>query len=394
MPSPYLPGSQLSLSFSCGAVQTSVAVEIVKAFTPFTCSQTLLVHPVSSSSLSASLPDLFILKLVDIRFTPRVTTPEEEAHHYAWTLEARAAFVEGIRRVRSGEWANEWRHYIPEGRTYLPDKPDPGEDPESDFSLWTDEMGHYHIVQNSYSKEVQAYRVFQSLYGHEVPRLLATVSLATGDSEPLLSSVRGIALEYIDGQTLEHFKLGTNLSAEQAERVAQGTLRAVRRIRDCFITHYDLAMRNIMLRRLGPGSPDFDLEHPVIIDFGHTDHWVLGEDDYGDMVNSLKQNMSLARWVFNDAGWHEPSFYLGLYQPTEVIGYARANYFLDGFNVGLRAQYFEEIPEDERDAPRETIDEDGHVCVYEPARWRVLEGVRGSDADVKWEPSRLCGPRT
>ncbi|KZV67458.1 hypothetical protein PENSPDRAFT_688082 [Peniophora sp. CONT] len=394
IPSPYLEGSRLSLSLTCHALKhTSIVVEVVKAFTPFTCSQTLLVHPVSSSSPSVCLPGIFILKFADVRFTPRADTPQEESYAYTWTYDTREAFVEGARRVRNHEWGNEWTDYIPDGRPYLPGESKAGDDDESDITLWSYEMGHYYSVQAFYDREEQAYHALGSLQGRDIPRLLGTVSLETGDLEPLLSSIRGLALEYIDGQTLANFKLGESISTEQAERVSQATLQAVRCMRDCLIVHNDLALRNIMVRCLRPGSNNFDFNHPVIIDFGLSGIYSLEHDDYETLVDHLRTNVNDVRHMFYYADWHIQSLYLGAYQPDKLTGYARANRLIDRLDAETRARNFEEISAPEREVLLNAIDEDGvaHMHVYEPARWKLRKGVHGKDADMNWEPLRPSG---
>ena len=66
-------------------------------------------------------------------------------------------------------------------------------------------MSHYYIAQQPYENEVEAYFALESLQGSAVLLFYGSVSLSTDDSEPLLLIVPGIAIEHIDGVTLEHF---------------------------------------------------------------------------------------------------------------------------------------------------------------------------------------------
>ncbi|VDC01080.1 unnamed protein product [Peniophora sp. CBMAI 1063] len=215
----------------------------------------------------------------------------------------------------------------------------------------------------------------------------------TDESEPLLSVVAGVAIEYIDGVTLEHFVLGETISAEQAERVTQGTLTSVRAMRDALVVHDDIFLRNVMLRRT-PGGLDYDYDHPVIIDFGISATYTPKEImENPSSVGPLGSSVMRARKLFSRESWHIPSLYLSDYAPSPWYGYREANERIEGLSAEHRERFFEEIPENEREAPKDVVDDDdGEVYVYVPARWRVREGARDAGVDLRWRPEGIPLP--
>ncbi|KAI0054574.1 hypothetical protein BV25DRAFT_624469 [Artomyces pyxidatus] len=101
---PYHAGSEMTLLFTpeASAVPFPLKVRVVKAFTPFTTAQTLIVD-----SHHHTLPRQFTIKFAD----PRFSAPDLHAKGYQspWSTTHDAAFAAGLRGVKHGATPNFWK---------------------------------------------------------------------------------------------------------------------------------------------------------------------------------------------------------------------------------------------------------------------------------------------
>ncbi|THH14169.1 hypothetical protein EW146_g6133 [Bondarzewia mesenterica] len=372
----YTPRSNLTLQFTPeeGVRALPLEVTVIKAFTPFTISQTLLVQTLR---IDAVIPSQFILKLLD----PRFTTPDID-HGYGrtipWTAAVDENFKAGLRNVRSGVWKNYWQRL---GGVKTRDSARPDSAREGEFGDWSIEMDRWEDVVFTYDQEVSAYRALRSLQGRHIPRFYGTCRLIVGDGssdlDPLIANVDGLIIEHIDGTPMDKFTILSDITETDAERVSQGVLNTVRRIRDLKVVYDDIAARNIIVRR-------DDLDHPVLIDFGSVkvkpsdctdDEWVGFVSGCGEVKD--------ARRLLEGLGWHNPSPWRDYHEScSDLIGYTMSNARVEKMRPDWRDQKFERVS----DVPPDVIvlDKEGKGWRWEYLRWRIKPGVKTSDADWYW----------
>ncbi|THH18644.1 hypothetical protein EW146_g2360 [Bondarzewia mesenterica] len=221
----YTAGSNLMLQYTPegSACARPIEVNIIKAFAPSTVAQTLLVQ---ATDPSLSLPAKLVLKLVD----PRFSTPDIY-HGYGRNVPWNAAVDDPFKALLSNLLA----------------------------------MDRWEGISSSYGQEVSAFRALSSLQGLHIPRFYGTCRYTVVDGspnlDPLIANVDGLLIEYINGTPMDKLTVVTDISEADAERVSQGVLHTMRRIRDLKVIYDDVAARNLIFRH-----DDFD--HPVLIDFG------------------------------------------------------------------------------------------------------------------------------
>lgn len=210
-----------------------------------------MTRPISQTSLSSNL-------LGDRRFGNRSPLHPK----LLWTPDVEPSLYQGVYELLSGTRPN-----------FFPKIGLPVSKEEFDYDDWLDWMWEVHcwqIKDESYKKEVTAYRHLVSLQGTSIPRFYGTVQLSIAPPgrpplHPVTDAVDGEVIEYIRAPTLEDLQVGRDISPAVAEEISQKALHIMRQVRDLDTIHNDVRLGNILLR----GWPTSALE-PVLIDFGFT----------------------------------------------------------------------------------------------------------------------------
>ncbi|EIM87876.1 uncharacterized protein STEHIDRAFT_155239 [Stereum hirsutum FP-91666 SS1] len=373
---PYASGSRLLVQFTPEGEHTSYPLyfSVTKAFTPFTSCQVLLVE----TDMYPRLPRRLVLKLVDPRFTEPGSEPDL-GRTTPWTPATHQSFITGLTHVRNGEWPNYWSYLGP--ITGDVTRPIPEDLHDSENGGWYREMEQWANILATYDKEVSAYRALSSLQGTRIPRLYGTCQYAPTDTslymDPIMATVNGLALEYIDGVAMDKLEVGKSITLDAAERVSLAIIDTVRRVRNLRVIHGDIARRNILVRQDDP-------DHPVLIDFGSAglkpsdrsdEDWVHAVSGFGDIRS--------VRYVLEEYDWHIPSPRRGEVECCHSeVGYMYANRVVDNMKEGQREKYFDRVPDVPPDEIR--IGEDGKVHRWEHLRWRLKNGARTRDEDFDW----------
>lgn len=327
------------------------------------------------------LPRRFVLKLMDPRFfgiSNYYTV--SRSYEMPWNGTLTARFNDGLRNVRAGGWPNFWTRLGAANdvgifdRNYELYDPDYYNDDYKDCPMidWAREMDNWDALLRSMETEVRAYRIARALQGSTIPRMYGTCTVVVDPNlEPLLSTIPGICLQYIDG-TLDRLKPGVDVSEPEAERISQGLLSTARRLRDIRVMHDDICPRNVIVRL-------HDLDHPVLIDFGLA---LIGDLD--EHMNEWSEVRQIRR-LLGVWGWHNPSPWTGMmiHSVHDLNGYAWANSNISGMRPDWRDQQYERIVDRPPDVIK--VDKSGKEHQWEQLRWRVRPGVKTADADEDWK---------
>ncbi|KAJ7690162.1 hypothetical protein B0H16DRAFT_1655573 [Mycena metata] len=275
----YRPGAQISLNLrSCADDRTerNVQVTVVKAFTPFTMSQVLLVN------INLPVPDIlpagstsFVLKVYDPRFLQHRKGTKSSAPH-PWTL---AAETTAARRRAFGADT-----FLP---TWWPD--------ESDTAGW--EQYYFANLQHLFTTELAAYTRLLPLQGKSIPLCHAQGTLVLPTPATRMVVPRVLLLSYVPGP---------NLRAVNPARVAPAVGRAlvdtVRAFGALGVIHDDLRPDNILL------SPTHDEpSRAFVLDFGNAqlraehgnEEWegALAENDEPKLVELMLDKLGIRHRV-------------------------------------------------------------------------------------------------
>ncbi|KAJ7638356.1 hypothetical protein FB45DRAFT_902586 [Roridomyces roridus] len=222
----YQPGSQISLDLrSCADDKTerNVQATVVKAFTPFTMSQVLLVE--INSPILPPEQTSFILKVIAVARNPVLLHP--------WTL---AAETTAARRRAFGAST-----YLP---TWWPD--------DADAAGWEE---YYHAnLQQIFKNELSAYTRLLPLQGQCIPRCHAHGMLVVANSKRLVVP-RVLLLSYIPGPSLRAVN-----PSRIPPAVGQTLVETVRAFAALGVIHDDLRLDNILISTA---------DDPFVIDFGN-----------------------------------------------------------------------------------------------------------------------------
>ncbi|KAI0066337.1 hypothetical protein BV25DRAFT_1528785 [Artomyces pyxidatus] len=366
---PYKSGCELTVLYTPEGSDCSfpLQVEVLKAFTPFTVSQSLLVEPCHHA-----LPRHIVIKLADPRFSDAEL--HGEGYRLPWSAGHDSAFHDGIRNVQRGIWPNFWERL---GGVQKPFEKRPFIEDDDLREGWIMEMDHWDTVLTMFHRELRAYRVLRPLQGTDVPLLFGTCSFTVPNPYPcsLVERVNGICMEYIDGTSMDRLKLNIDISEADALRISPGILDLFRRVRDLRVLHGDIAHRNIILRR--------DSLRPVLIDFGAADvppadmTW----EAWTDIVRDVNE-VGYARRTLSRSGWHNPSPSMSILQNYSAsTGYAMVNGYVENIRPDWRAKNFDKI----EDLQPEVVSfgTGGKEYRWQPLKWRVKEGVK-LDTDYQW----------
>ncbi|TFK52803.1 hypothetical protein OE88DRAFT_1627386, partial [Heliocybe sulcata] len=192
--------------------------------------------------------------------------------------------------------------------------------------------------------EQGAYRRLRILQGTSIPRFYGTIHLESPSQtydivHPVLSSVFGIAMEYIDGHTLEDVQQDSELSQARREEMAQSVLTVVRAARKLGVVHADIRSPNIMFRR-----PDLSA---VLIDFVHIAlrGSSMSDIEWAREVRSWSA-MRATRFLLEDARMHDPTPVAQLarnVQADKLTGWKTYNEQREKMDPSRRDKYYVRI---------------------------------------------------
>ena len=261
LPDYYRPGATLSLSLNPN--DDLLNVQVIRALTPFTMSQVILVErsgniEKDNNSISHScrlLPKTFLAKIYDPRFfSHRRARSWRPAR--TWSAEAESKAAAARRQPRDPDFTA-WYH------------------PESgDLPGW--EEWYFQSSERQYHSEVTSYEYLQVLQGSAIPRCYGTGSLQLSDRA---ISPHVLFLEFLpDAETLALVNPKVvSLS------VLQPLLDAADKFGPLGVVHTDLNPGNIIF------SPGYQPTRATIIDFGQAGVREE-EDDESEWAEIVKHN--------------------------------------------------------------------------------------------------------
>ncbi|KAJ6516400.1 hypothetical protein C8R45DRAFT_243389 [Mycena sanguinolenta] len=270
----YQPGAQISLNLrSCDGDQTArnVQATVVKAFTPFTMSQVLLLD------INQPLPDIlpvnakFILKVYDPRFLQHRQGTKSSAPH-PWTLAAETT------AARRREFGANTSTFLP---TWWPD--------DSDTAGWEE---YYHgNLEFIFKNELAAYTRLLSLQGQSIPHCYAQGTLVLPSPSKRMVVPRVLLLSYVPGPCLR---------AVQPSRVtlpvARSLINTVRAFGVLGVIHDDLRPDNMVL------SPSDDHSSVFVLDFGNAQIRTDQSDEEWEWALAEKAEPKLMEMILDKLG--------------------------------------------------------------------------------------------
>ncbi|KAJ6616424.1 hypothetical protein B0H10DRAFT_2036930 [Mycena sp. CBHHK59/15] len=270
----YQPGAQISLNLrSCDDDKTerNVQATVVKAFTPFTMSQVLLVD------INPPIPDVlvpaessFILKVYDPRFLQHRKGTKSSAPH-PWTIAAETTAAK--RRILGAQI------YLP---TWWPD--------DADAAGWEE---YYHAnLQQIFKNELAAYTKLRALQGRAVPWCFAHGTFVLPSPARRMVVPRVLLLSHVPGPNLR--AVHPTLVAPPVARALVDTVRAFGVLG---VIHDDLRADNVIL------SPSDEPSRAVVLDFGNAQvrtgqsdeewSWALAENDEPHVMEMMLDKLGI-----------------------------------------------------------------------------------------------------
>ncbi|KAI0066350.1 hypothetical protein BV25DRAFT_1913102 [Artomyces pyxidatus] len=209
------------------AVPFPLKVRVVKAFTPFTTAQTLIVD-----SHHHTLPRQFTIKFAD----PRFSAPDLHAKGYQspWSTTHDAAFAAGLRGVKHGATPNFWKRLGGVQRPWA-NRPFVEDD---DLRGGRDGSRRWTTGTGSSTRSTGSFRCTESCARSKAPT----------SPVPPRARASGICMDSTAGPSLD-LPIGADISRADALRVSPRILDALRRIPRPGVLHRDVAARSILLRR-------------------------------------------------------------------------------------------------------------------------------------------------
>ena len=259
LPGYYHPGATLSLSLNPN--DDLLNVQVIRAFTPFTMSQVILVErsgEIEKDNNSHScrlLPKTFLAKIYDPRFiSHRLAQPWRPAR--PWSVEAENKAAAARRQPRDPDF-KPWN------------RPESGDLPGC-------EEFYFQISEGQYHSEVTSYEYLQVLQGSAIPRCYGTGSLRLSD--------RAISPHVL---FLEFLPDAESLALVNPKVVSLSLLQSLLDAADKFgplgVVHTDLNPGNIIF------SPGYQPTRAAIIDFGEAGVREE-EDDESEWAEIVKHN--------------------------------------------------------------------------------------------------------
>ena len=351
----------------------------------------MLARP-SAGQSSTILPSKFVLKLVDPRFVERkeeIWGLMSAGKVTEWTPEVDAEFKIGLANVRNGVWRNYWKDMGAIRDVPMKEYDDADYD---DAPRWNfiNEVRGWCYLRASLAREVAAYQLLRDLQGIGIPRLYGTCiyncDVDDLGLDPLISNVPGILLEHIEGTPMDKLTLGTDISADDAERISQGILAVYRKFRDHLLIHGDFGGRNVIVRL-------DDLDHPVIIDFGAAEMLSTSDgteyEEWKETIVRVGEPFLIRRFLSN-LGFHKPSpipEQIEEYDNKWETGHVRRNMKIEDMRAEWRDALYERVVPDPSTAPPIfKKSPGGKEYRWEPSRWNVRPGVStaNASADFRW----------
>ncbi|KAF8487937.1 hypothetical protein JB92DRAFT_3148402 [Gautieria morchelliformis] len=232
----------LSITWKGNDEPSKCTATVIKAFTPFTKSQVLLVHVHGAPQ---ETPPSMILKIYDPRFFDDERKKPFESScipDRPWSLENESAAAERRAAVTRGEREDDYH----EDDYY-----------EFDKVLW--EEYFYRAMHTSFQSEVEAYTRLEKLQGEGIARCYGFGVLHLSIKRPVSPHV--LLLEYISGESL---------ASVDSTRVSRLLARSLITTAHAFgvhgVIHGDIRPDHIVFSPEGP-TP---LTRAVILDFGHS----------------------------------------------------------------------------------------------------------------------------
>ncbi|KIL64947.1 hypothetical protein M378DRAFT_162513 [Amanita muscaria Koide BX008] len=263
LPDYYQPGASLLLHLE--PTNTPLSLRVLRAFTPFTMGQTILVEldPGKNSSAYLFLPQTFILKVLDTKFYS-YRLPKGSSPARPWTLGAEITAAAARKK---------------QNRSRDPDF-EPWETPEDDDAPGWEEW-YYQQAEAQYHGEISAYDCLKVFQG--------TTLIHCYGTGPLQLSQRAIAprallLEFIpDAKTLDQ----VDPKAVSASLI-HSLLETTEQFGKLGVIHCNIIPSNILF------SPCNHPVRAVIIDFGESG---IREDENDEEWQKIVRFESDADWM-------------------------------------------------------------------------------------------------
>ena len=239
---PFPGGSRLVVRLTD---ETSLSLQIIKPFLPFTKSQVFLVRPEPARS---GIPSKLILKVYDPRYLEdRIPPPKSNLPSRLWTLEAETEAAKYRQEITEGKRPDNFTVDLLYG------------DERAEPYLWEEHF--YRLLKESWESEADALSHLLPLQGTVIPKFYGSAIVIppanTRGIQPL-----AILMEYIQGTPLADIEVGkVNLPPS----IFRPLLDAVKRFRDLGVCHSDINAHNVIV---SSSSPFETPTRAVLIDFG------------------------------------------------------------------------------------------------------------------------------
>ena len=236
---PFPTSSHLVLRLTDG---TSLSLQIIKPFLPFTKSQVFLVRPEPAGS---GPPSELILKVFDPRYLDdRIPPPKSHLPPRLWTLEAETEAEYYRQEIAEGKHPDDFTVDLLYG------------DEEAEPYLWEEHF--YRLLKESWESEVDALSRLTSLQGTVIPKFYGSGNIVPPENTRGIQPL-AVIMEYIQGTPLADIEAG---KVNLLPAIFRPLLDAVKRFRDLGVFHSDINDHNVLV------SPSEAPTRAVLIDFG------------------------------------------------------------------------------------------------------------------------------
>ncbi|KIM36041.1 hypothetical protein M413DRAFT_49101, partial [Hebeloma cylindrosporum] len=243
---------------------TTLSLEIVRPFLPFTKCLVYVVRP-ESSSVSDSLPPEVILKIYDPRYIDeRIQSKKygsSRVRTHVWTLEAEMEAVRYRQEIAEGKRPDDFTVHL----LY--------KDGDAHPFLWEEDF--YRYLKESSENEVAAFGRLRSLQGTVIPKFYGSGNVIPPPGTRAIEPP-AVLLEYISGSmTLADYHNGHGVSERPnviPSTIFRPLVDAVRRFKELGVYHGDISGKTILVSS-APSSSQANpeggtLTRAVLINFG------------------------------------------------------------------------------------------------------------------------------